>query len=348
MSLVNKMLRDLDARRAREIERGSLLTVVSPLPEEATGKGRQIAWALFVVSGLSLAASIQFELGSVHTLVTKLARQANPPPPVAVPRVVEPMATVVTAMPEPAPAAVIPAPTLAAVPEPKPVKKPAPKPVPKPVVAAKPSLSAPQATQATGEGKIDKQMNRPSAQERADAEYRQGVQAQRQGAADEAVVRFRRALVDQPEHTMARQALAGLLIEQRRFDEAEAVLRSGVALGPAGLTFATMLARLKVERGDVPAALAILQQNSAAGERSADFQGFLAVLLNRSGRPGEAANHYRAAAQLAPGEARWWAGLAIALEAEGKTQDAREAYQHARSLPGLPPELAAHIEQRLK
>jgi MSHA biogenesis protein MshN len=201
---------------------------------------------------------------------------------------------------------------------------------------------------APGEGTIDKQINRPPPQERAEAEYRQGMQAQRQGSADEAVARYRRALTDQPEHVGARQALASLLIEQRRFDDAEAQLRSALEAGAARLTFATMLARLKVERGEPQAALDILLQHSAAGERSADYQGFVAVLQNRAGHHGEAAGRYRAATRLAPNEARWWAGLAIALESDGKPQEAREAYQQARALPGLAPELAAHIEQRLK
>ena len=88
--------------------------------------------------------------------------------------------------------------------------------------------------------------------------------------------------------------------------------------------------------------------SAAAGERSADYQGFTAALLNRAGRHREAAEHYRAATKLAPNDGRWWAGLGIALDAEGKTTEAREAYQKASGLPGLPAELALHIEQRLR
>lgn len=384
MSLVNKMLRDLDARRAGAVGRGSLLTAVSPLPEEENGKGHSIGLIVFVVAGVSLAAAIQFNWPPLQSLLTQIAANFNPPPPTAVPKVFTP-AMVATApapqaVPEPAsepPSAVSPAPTLAATtsasPPPvastaKPVTKPAAKPAPKAPVtavakpASKPAPSAVAGAAATSalvaaaassttlpaDGTIDKQMNRPPPHERAEAEYRQGVLAQRQGSVDEAQIRYRRALADQPEHVNARQALVGLLIEHRRYDDAEMQLRGGLEAGVARLTFATLLARLKVERGDPQSALDILLQHSAAGERSADYQGFVAVLQNRAGRPADAAQRYRAATRLSPSEARWWVGLAMALEAEGKAQEAREAYLQARSLPGLAPELALHIEQRLR
>lgn len=416
MSLVNKMLRDLDARRAGAIERGSLLTAVSLLPEEERGKGYSIGLIVFVIVGVSFAAALQFNWPPLQALLAQISMRFNPPPPMAVPKVFTPaiMAAAPTptvveaantgptppqasppAVPAPSPVAraetaVSPAPTLVAPvpaapaapsasaeppaapvkPAAKPIAKPAPKvvanPVPKP--AAKPTPAAGAGASATaalaakaanvsnvtnattlpGEGTIDKQMNRPPPHERADAEYRQGQQAQRQGSIDEALIRYRRALADQPEHAAARQALAMLLIEQRRYDEAEVQLRGGLEVGVSRLSFVTLLARLKVERGDSPAALDILLQHAAAGERSAEYQGFVAVLQNRAGRPADAAQRYRAATRLAPGEARWWVGLAMALEAEGKAQEAREAYLQARSLPGLVPELAAHIEQRLK
>jgi MSHA biogenesis protein MshN len=108
------------------------------------------------------------------------------------------------------------------------------------------------------------------------------------------------------------------------------------------------LARLKVERNQAPAALELLQKNAAAGESSAEYQGFAGALLNRAGRAAEAVERYQAAVRLAPGEARWWAGLGIALDSAGRTVEAREAYQKARALPGLPADLAQHIDQRLR
>jgi MSHA biogenesis protein MshN len=210
-----------------------------------------------------------------------------------------------------------------------------------PAVPASRAIPAP-------EPRIDKQLRMPSAAERADIDYRRGILAQRQGDADAAANGYRVALDTYPEHAAARQALAALLIEAKHFDEAEEVLRKGADLAPVRLASVLAWARLKVERNQAPAALEILQRFAVTGERSAEYQGFTGALLNRAGRSAEAAEHYQAATRLAPSEGRWWAGLGIALDAMGKTQESREAYLKARALPGLPADLAQHIEQRLR
>lgn len=387
MSLVNKMLRDLDARRAGIDERGPLPTAVSPLPMDEEGTGRKLAVGVFAVLGLALAAALQFhwlpmEVEDVPMSVPSV--RPKPPLPASPVAVVEqetvpaqlpvasdavpPAPTLLVAaeaglrlesqlLSLPLPTKIEPAPAarIEAGPEPKVEPKTEPKAevklanvAPRPVAKSEPKVVAVPATNLSNDGRIDKQPLRPPALDRADAEYKQAVLVQRQGNVEEALTRYRRALVDQPDHLGARQALAGLLLEHHRYDEAENVLRAGIEIGSARLAFATMLARLKVERGDVPAALDILLQQSAVGEKSADYQGFVAALLNRLGRHGEASGRYRLATRLSSNEGRWWAGLGIALDAEGKNAEAREAYQHARALSGLSPDLLAHIDQRLK
>lgn len=217
-----------------------------------------------------------------------------------------------------------------------------------PVPSRPPVVALPREPSVAGEGRIDKQSRLPPPAERAEFEYKRGILAQRQGNLDEAAGRYRAALEDYPEHAAARQTLAGLLIEAKRFDDAEELLRKGTELVSVRLASTLALARLKVERNQSPAALDLLLKHAASGERSAEYQGFAAALLNRAGRAPEAVERYQAATRLAPNEGRWWAGLGIALEAAGKPAEAREAYQKARALPGLPADLAQHIEQRMR
>lgn len=198
------------------------------------------------------------------------------------------------------------------------------------------------------DAKVEKQERKLSPAEVAESNFRRGVAAQRQGNIGQATAAYRVALDDYPEHAAARQALAALLIDGRQYDEAENVLRQGTEFPAARLASVLALARLKVERGEASVALDLLRRHAAAGERSAEFQGFFGALLNRAGRSADAVERYQSATRLAPGEARWWAGLGIALDASGNAADAREAYQKARTLPGLPPDLALHVEQRLR
>lgn len=380
MSLVNQMLRDLDARRAAPGERTALPAAVTPLAaRQAPSQGKAILLGALVLAAGAAAAAWWW-----------LAPAAPQPAPVIAP----PAAPVVAAPPPPAVATVAPAPTLAPAdvlpPLPKPAlvepdlridpdlamlpaerKAPPAKPAlgkpqpPLPAVAALPArapaaeppavpvrpappLAKESAAAPAMESSINKQPRLPTAAERAEADYRRGLLAQRQGQTDEAAARYQAALAEHAEHVAARQGLAALLIESRRYDEAEALLRKGIALPAVRLASILALARLKVERGQAAAALELLLANAAAGERSADYQGFAGALLNRAGRQREAAERYQAATQLAPNDGRWWVGLGIVLDAEGKIAEARTAYQKASGLPGLPAELAVHVEQRLR
>jgi MSHA biogenesis protein MshN len=356
MSLVNKMLRDLDARRAGDGERAALPAAVTPLAARRESDRGLPLTLLAVVVAVGLGAAAWYGLQ---------ARNPEPPAAVSVVAVVEPAAIQATA---PAPESVGPSlrmadelsatPTVPAAPSrktaavavaPKAPELASAGVVPSAVSLQTPVVALPKVPPASsGEGRIDKQVRLPSPSERAEMDYRRGVLAQRQGNAEEAAGNYRAALEAHAEHAAARQTLAALLIEAKRFDEAEELLRKGVELPSTRLASTLALARLKVERNQASAALELLQKNAASGERSAEYQGFAGALLNRAGRAPEAVEYYQAATRLAPTEGRWWAGLGIALDAAGKGPEAREAYQKARSLPGLPADLAQHIEQRLR
>lgn len=424
MSLINKMLRDLDARRGGEGDRAALPAAVTPLAARqmpSLVSPLMLLGTLTLVTVLGAVAWYKMETSPPRPVVAvapaPLPAVAPPvvtppvPPPATPP--VAPEATAVQAVvpvpaatekaametgtPPSAAAATLAPPSLrmagelsmAPVPdlvpsrktasvapkpaEPKtaPPKRPEPKAAEpktaepkitvskttesKPETAATATGAVPRApTSAAGksapavDGRIDKQERLPSPAERAEAEYRRALQAYRLGNMEQAAAGYRAALADYPEHAAARQTLAAMLIDARRYDEAEELLSKGTELAAVRLASILALARLKVERNQTPAALELLQKNAAFGERSADYQGFSGALLNRAGRSAEAVERYQAAARLAPNEGRWWAGLGIALDSAGRTADAREAYQKARALPGLPADLAQHIEQRLR
>lgn len=406
MSLVNKVLRDLDARRAGEGERTSLPAAVTPL---AARLDRSTRWPLIAVAVVIVAALLGLgasylqgdfqrrkpELRSLPDMVV-----APVPANVSAPSVVPAPAVNPVTTPTDLPAATsgTPGPQVLAgtaapraepiintasalrlsdelgrVPEPrksvratvpprremnpstlKPAQAP---PISEPTPAAQQAASAanPVSTardarvqEPVAETRVEKQERKPLPAETADAYFRRGLAAQRQGNAGQAAGLLRQALEVHPEHTAARQALVAMLLEAKQFDEADELLRRGVEIPGARMASVLSLARLKVEKGDAPAALDLLMRNAGSGERSAEYQGFLGALLNRVGRTGEAIERYQFATRLAPAEARWWAGLGISLDAASRSAEARDAYLKARGLPGLPADLAQHVEQRLR
>ena len=383
MSLVNKMLRDLDARHVSEADLAALPAAVTPLAarqEPNSGLSRSWPWMILLVAGLGVAVWYGVQTLGPQEPVASLAPAVAALPVHGASSAPVVAAAVPDLVPDPVPASVsasVPAPAVSA-PASEPLTKPErlslrmagqlsaaptdierkpretamPKSVERPAAVAPPSRAPlvvlPKVPAVAGEARIDKQARLPSSADRAEAEYRRGLLVARQGNVEEAAGSYRAALESYPEHAAARQTLAALLIEAKRFDEAEDLLRKGADLVPVRLASTLALARLKVERNQAPAALELLQKNAEAGERSAEYQGFAGALLNRAGRAPEAVERYQAATRLAPDEGRWWAGLGIALDAAGKGQEAREAYQKARSLPGLPADLAQHVEQRLR
>ena len=108
------------------------------------------------------------------------------------------------------------------------------------------------------------------------------------------------------------------------------------------------LARLQAERGDYTAAWKTLQHSEPAAAGNADYQGFAGHVLLRLGKSREAAEHFRHALRSSPADGRWWLGLGLAFEADGRVDEAREAWQTARRSTNLTPDLQRLVEQKLK
>lgn len=184
--------------------------------------------------------------------------------------------------------------------------------------------------------------------QRADQSYREGLALRAQGRAAEAQGLLEEALRVDPHHLGARQALLGMLVDAKRYAQAEALLQDGLALNIAPPALAMALARLQTERGDQQAALATLERQMPQARDNADYHAFYAALLQRAERHAEAIGHYQAALRGQPNRAVWWMGLGISLQAAQRGADAAQAFSRARATPGLSPELQAFVEQRLK
>lgn len=183
--------------------------------------------------------------------------------------------------------------------------------------------------------------------QRADADYRKGVQAQQQGKVPEAIVAYEAALKANEQHEAARLAMAALLQENGQQAAAERILQAGLHLKPVRLPYAMALARMQLGRDQLDLAVDTLQAHLAAADSSADYQSFYAALLQRQDRHKEAVNHYQIALQIAPRNGVWRVGYAISLQAVGRLEDAKLAYKQALSTHTLSPELTAFVQQKL-
>jgi MSHA biogenesis protein MshN len=149
-------------------------------------------------------------------------------------------------------------------------------------------------------------------------------------------------------HADARQALLGLLLDGRRNDEAERLLRHALELNPRQPRHAMVLARLEVDRGELGGAINTLVGALPYVRSDPEYYAFLAALLQRDGQHRDAVDYYRTALQSSPGNAVWLMGLGISLRANDQFADVREAFQRAADSKQLNAELLAFVQRQLR
>ncbi len=372
MSLINQMLKDLDARHEADA-RGRLHREVRPLPAAESARGRRLAGLLALVAVLLAAAwwasSQSFVVAPrMPTPVVTPAPEPVAPATVAAPAAAVPAAALSTSAGEPAAAAVpVAAPEgplvlnetsgmkmsamLDRVPETAPADvrpaKAAPRREALPVPA--PAATGGKPPKAEAAPLVEKQpVTARGARDQSEADYRRAMTLVNGARVSEATDVLLDVLRRDGGHTASRQLLARLLIEQRRLDEAYAILAEGLALQPGQIGWAMTLARLQVERGDLAGAARTLQGSQSFATGNADYLGFSGHVQQRLGQPKAAVEFYQAAVRLAPNEGRWWLGLGLALESDQRTAESREAFLRARSSGSVNPDLQGLVDQKLR
>jgi MSHA biogenesis protein MshN len=252
-----------------------------------------------------------------------------------------------SAAPRPAATTAPPAPPVTVAPVTVPVPAAAP-PSPLPVVAVPASKPAAPAAAASAPPVLDKRARTSATGEAAEAEYRKALAAIRRGSLEDAVTSLRDALRLDAYHVPARQALLSMLVEQRQWQDAQAVAEEGLKLDPAQINWAMVEARLQVEQGQTAAAVEVLGRHVQHAQHNAEYLAFHALLLQKQRRSREAVEQYRMALALKPAESRWWFGLGVALDADQRPEEARGAFLKAREVGNLAPELVAPLEARLR
>jgi len=351
MSVINKMLQDLDRRQA--LGAGAETTVVRA--SSAKSGGHEWFWRVLVVllaAALAWMGWVAVQLLPRKPLATELAFQAAAE---AKSRAAAKLAAVAPA-----------APVIVPVEEPKlteapvdalrlalqletPVQErraePA-KPEPPQPVSLKPK-PRPAPPQAAAKGTVDKRERTRSALDNAEAHFRRAVLLLGHGRVSEAAEQLAAALRADPSHAAARQAYVALLLEQQRVDVAQRLLQEALALNPEQPAFALALARIYAGQREFAAALEVMERAGPASG-NADFQAMRGAVLQRLGRHGEAVEGYQNALRGGAQAPTTWVGLGISLEALGRRSEAVTAYRRALATGPIAPEAREYAESRAR
>jgi MSHA biogenesis protein MshN len=351
MSLINDMLRNLEAKRPDDLARQNLQREIRSLPPESRGPGPALKWAL--LAGLVLAAGAVAWYGNGQWSPKPGGEPIAATPPVlpnapametpAAPGAVPPAEPVADQLRLASRLEFVPLPVAPVLAAPDPIV-----PTPRteaatPVAeAAKPAPAAP-----VGPVKIEKSAVIATPRDRADIEVRRAEGALASGRTAEAIDSLRAALKHDPAYVQVRQMLLRQLLDMRKTDEAMAALQEGLEIQPMQTGWAMSLARLQLEQNDLAAADRTLSRSQGYAEANADYAGFQGHVKSRLGAQRQAVTHYQRATRLAPNEGRWWLGLGLALEADGHLPEAREAFKRSLATTTLSADLAAVAEQHL-
>ena len=382
MSLINKMLQDLERRHGAAELAHPLAGGVQAAPGARAPGTRTVLWGAALVLGTSALAAA-WTARAPHGGATAIAvlaptapvqsaataRAADAPAPEFVPPA---MPEIATAQPLASLASVTPitpitsmapqargglgAPVLApAQPEADTAAAPA---VPAPAVLKKPSQ--PSAVHASAAADLhhtaslglaaapDKPGKRFTSRQQVENLYKQALAQLQQGHGKDAQQSLQQILAQDADHAKARQLLASLLVEADALEAAAALLREGLQRSPGQAVFSMALARIQVELGNTDLAVETMAQGVQAAAAEPHYHAFYAALLQRAKRHDEAAQQYLLALRSDPAMPNWLVGVGIALQAVGKNRDAAEAFTRARDGGLLNTALMAFVEQRLR
>ena len=344
MSVINKMLRDLDARRGDARVPG-LPQAVIPAAMDGTasvaalGASRVLRWGLVPAVLLLLLAALAWYL---H------ATQPVTPPPVAI--------MVPAPVLQPPPESVVPssvtaleagAGTAASPPVDAPVATRVP-----PAQAETPAAVIPRKKRRSSEAAESRPPE--AAPARAPAETAAAMPAPATppaAAAAEPTV----PAAAQRRQTAAQEALAqaqALWSSGSREAALELVRESVAAIERAQPLDTALLAQLVREQvrmelalGRPAAVLALLARLEAPLSGQADLWAVRGNAAQRLGRHQESVQAYLAALQLRPGESRWMLGAAVSLAALGQLEAAARQAEQARALGPISPDVLTYLKQ---
>lgn len=149
--------------------------------------------------------------------------------------------------------------------------------------------------------------------------------------------------------TESPQSVVADLVAKGMKDDAIHYGEENLARNPAQISLAMMLSRLQAEKGDIASAIATLERSlPMGGAERADYQASLGAMLQRTNQQSKAIEHYQVAVQKSPDSALWWLGLGISQQAMSQPKEALESFIAAKKGMGLSADVQAFVDSRIK
>lgn len=150
----------------------------------------------------------------------------------------------------------------------------------------------------------------------------------------------------QPENIAVRKKLAAVMFADGKVAQAREQLTLALSLFPADHSLRLMLARLYQQQGQAEQALQVLATADDYQPVSTDLIAFRASLARTEQRFADALTNYHLLVARAPDDARWWLGVATSADHLGQARVALNAYRRAMTRGELNTEVQQFMRQR--
>ena len=191
---------------------------------------------------------------------------------------------------------------------------------------------------------VVKKMSELTPEAEAQQYFDEAQALRRAGRSDSAIGKFRLALERNRGMRDARLQLARLLQESGQPDAAFSLLKAGFDEQPdGGLAIAT--GRLLADQGRRDEALVWLERGRES-LRPPDHA-LMGALLSQSQRYEDAVKAYQRALAVEPDQGGWLLGLGLALESSGRIDEAKMAYRNALQQGAFKPEVVKFLRQKI-
>ncbi|MFT4807212.1 MAG: MSHA biogenesis protein MshN [Paraglaciecola sp.] len=158
---------------------------------------------------------------------------------------------------------------------------------------------------------------------------------------------LRQLLETEPDNIKARKKLAALLFAQGDYMQSKQLLVRGIELHPAKGDLRLMLARLYMIQKAPSQAMHILAEFQPSRDNQTEYLAYRAALAQQLKQTTLARSDYQTLTNVESDNAKWWLGLAIAEDQLGEMNMALQAYNRASSLGQLDGSVNEFIQQRI-
>ena len=151
----------------------------------------------------------------------------------------------------------------------------------------------------------------------------------------------------EPNNLAARKKLASLHFAQGNYQQSKFLLLQGIEQQPQQSDLKLMLARLYVVQKKSQDAMALLLGVEPEPQIQIEFLAYRAALAQQLKQSLLAKSDYQKLTQMEPSNAKWWLGLAVVEDQTGNVNNALAAYRRADNIGELDFSVNEFVQQRI-